>query len=111
MGGAGVIGGRRSNPWGGRGVLWTEGGLVSSLLLELHKISKRKPCKSKFTALGATPRSSCFSLDCFQLVYSPSRDVRRCCTSGHEIEPKGTKNPKKGGSQTPQIVARTFFVA
>jgi hypothetical protein len=105
-----VVGGRRSYRCGQRGVSWTEGGVVGVWLPETRE-NRKKPSKRRFTGLLVTPRSSFFSLDCLQPVYSPSGVVGRGDVSGREIEPKSTKKIENKGSQTPHFVARMFFVA
>jgi len=68
--------------------------------------NEKKPCKRQFTGLVVVYMCSFISLDTLLPVCRPSRVVRRGGMSRCEIETKKTENRKRGGSQTPQIVAR-----
>ena len=106
--GVGLVGGYRGCQFGRLVVSWMCGGSEGGVVDVVARDTKEHK-KSPIYGLVVTPISSCFSLDGFQPVHSPSRVARQGGACGREIEPKGTKNRKERGSQTPYIVARAFF--
>jgi hypothetical protein len=107
-GGQEVVLGRRSRWLSRLGVLWTWEAVCHCFVARVHE-NEKKPCKRRFTGLVVVHRHSCISLDSLSPVCSPSRAVRRGGVSRREIETKKTENRKRGGSQTPQVVARTVL--
>ena len=103
--GRGVVGGCRGRWFGRLVVSWACGASEVSVVARVHE-NEKKPCKRWFTGLIVVHRCSYTSLESLLPVCSPSRVVRRCGVSHHEIQTKKTKNREIGGSQTPHIVAR-----